>query len=401
MKKSLMLLLIVLGTLNTANAQRLNFGKTIKVMKDYIGASAEMMENHPSSIIAKNVHVFYGNNLSETEYYTFVYDFSTKNPYYCVLDTALMDCYKVDKKNFYEVNFGTRELSHYKKSNLRHFGSMKGTLEAQHKIIEYYIYGNSDIIPEVNYAPYKKTDTIIRTKQCLVFYASNFNDKYRKDAIYYIDKSNYELDSVIWVSTGKDGNRYIAKKEIVTDAGDINIREINELFNFGNPKYSEFSRHNSKNEPPSFAYSENQDFTIPKVASFEIHDLNGKKTSLQNESGWILLDIWEFGCKGCYAGFKRMGQQIDSIGQTVLQQNNVKVVCVNPTSDNMEFIAKVAEKYNVHNLLYAGKGLSALINIPAYPTYYLLSPNKEVVKKGTHFTDEEILNTIKQYNNKH
>lgn len=401
MKKSLMLLLIVLGTLNTANAQRLNYGETIKVMKDYIGASAEMMKNHPSSIIAKNVHVFYGNNLSETECYTFVYDFSTKNPYYCVLDTAFMDYYKVDKKNFYEVNLGTRELTHYKKSNLRHFKSMKGTLQANHKAIEYHLYGCNYVMPEVIFALYKKTDTIIRTKPCLVFYASNFNEKYRRDAVYYLDKTNYELDSVLWISTDKDGNRYIAKKEIVTDAGNINIREINELFNFDNPKYTEFSRHNSKNEPPSFAYSENQDFTMPKVASFEIQDLNRKKTSLQNENGWILLDIWEFGCKGCYAGFKRMGQQIDSIGQTVLQQNNVKVVCVNPTSDNMEFIAKVAEKYNVHNLLYAGKGLSALINIPAYPTYYLLSPNKEVVKKGTHFTDEEILNTIKQYNNKH
>lgn len=67
-------------------------------------------------------------------------------------------------------------------------------------------------------------------------------------------------------------------------------------------------------------------------------------------------------------------------------------------SDNMELIAKVAEKYNVHNLLYAGKGLTALIAIPSYPTYYLLSPQNEVVKKGTHFTDDEILDAIKQYN---
>jgi len=63
----------------------------------------------------------------------------------------------------------------------------------------------------------------------------------------------------------------------------------------------------------------------------------------------------------------------------------------------MELIAKVAEKYNVHNLLYAGKGLTALISIPSYPTYYLLSPETKVVKKGTQFSDEEILNAIRQY----
>jgi len=42
--------------------------------------------------------------------------------------------------------------------------------------------------------------------------------------------------------------------------------------------------------------------------------------------------------------------------------------------------------------------LTALIAIPSYPTYYLLSPQNEVVKKGTHFTDDEILDAIKQYN---
>ena len=93
-----------------------------------------------------------------------------------------------------------------------------------------------------------------------------------------------------------------------------------------------------------------------------------------------------------------MGQQIDSIGQTTLENNSVKVICVNPMSDNMELIAKVAEKYNVHNQLYAAKGLKALIAIPSYPTYYLISPKKEVVKKGTNFNDEEILEAIKQYN---
>ena len=93
-----------------------------------------------------------------------------------------------------------------------------------------------------------------------------------------------------------------------------------------------------------------------------------------------------------------MGQQIDSIGQTNLEKNGVKVICVNPMSDNMELIAKVAEKYNVNNLLYAGKGLTALIKIPSYPTYYLISPKKELVKKGTFFDDEDILSTIEQYN---
>ena len=397
MKRKIILLLIIISTTKAADAQRFTIKNTFNVMKGYVDASEEMAKNHNDSIIAKNVKVVFGKNLSETEEYTFIYDYSSNNPYYCVLDTSLMDFYKVDNKNFYEVNIATQELTHYKKSNMRHFKSMKGTLEAQHKIIEYNIYGGQ-IKPEVIYVPYKKTDTIIRTKPCLVFYTTNFNKTYRKDAIYYIDKANYELDSVIWVSTRKDGNKYITKKEIVTDLENFNMGEIHDLFDFDNPKYTAFSRHDSKNDPPSFSHSENEDFTTKKVAEFEIQDLNGTKTSRQNENGWVLLDIWEFGCKGCYAGFKRMGQQIDSIGQTVLEKNGVKVMCVNPTSDNMEFIAKVAEKYNVHNLLYAGKGLTSLIAIPSYPTYYLLSPKKEVVKKGTHFTEDEILNAIKQYN---
>ena len=398
MKKIIFLILIIISTLSIVHAQNINYKTTFKIMKDYMKASMEMMKNHPDGVLAKKVKVYYGKNVSEIEYYTFVYDFSSEKPYYCVLDTSLLDFCKIDKKNLYEVNYGTRELTHYKSSNVGKFKSMKSTLEAQPKIIEYYIYGNDNIRPEVNYALYKKTDTIIRTKQCLVFYASNFNKKYKKDAIYYVNKTNYELDSVIWMSTGTDGNRYVAKKEILTDIENFDIKEIENLFNFENPQYSEFSRHDGKNEPYSYAYSENEDFSIPKVTSFELQDLNGNKTTIQNEKGWVLLDIWEFGCKGCYAGFKRMGQQIDSIGQTVLEKNGVKVICVNPMSDNMEYIAKVAGKYNVHNLLYAGKGLTTLIAIPSYPSYYLLSPKNEVVKKGTHFKDEEILDAIKHYN---
>lgn len=398
MKKNMFLTLVLIGTLLRVEAQSIPYKDTFMTMKDFIKSSEIMMKNHTDGIIAKNVMVFYGKNVSEIENYTFVYDFSTKNPYYCVLDSSFMDYYKIEKKHLYEVNIGTRELTRYKSLDLAHFKSMKGSLEAQRKAIEYYLYGNNYIKPEIYYALYKKIDTVVRTKPCLIFYSSNFNEKYRKEAIYYINKSNYELDSVIWISTGKDGKKYVAKKEILYDVENINVAEIHSIFDFDNPQYAEFSRHDGKNEPYSFLYSENEDFSIPKLASFELQDLNNKKTSIQNENGWVLLDIWEFGCKGCYAGFKRMGQQIDSIGQTVLQTNGVKVICVNPMSDNMELIAKVADKYNVHDLLYAGKGLTALISIPSYPTYYLISPKKEVVKKGTHFFDEEILDAIKQYN---
>lgn len=399
MKKTLFLLLILLGVLKVNNAQqRISYMETFSVMKDYIAASVKMTKNHPNGIVAKNVKSYYGNNALEIEYYTFVFDFSTKESYYCVLDTASSIFCKVDKKNWYSVNKATRELTHYKSSNLREYKSMKGTLETQHKVIEYYIYGNKYIKPDVNYVLYKKTtDTIIRTKPCMVFYASNFSDDFRRDAEYYVDKTNYELDSVIWVSIETNGKRTIIGKEVVSDIENFNTEELKDLFDFNNPKYAEFSRHDKNNLPPSFAYSENVDFSLPKVTNFEFSDLNNNKTSLQKEQGWVLLDIWEFGCKGCYAGFKRMGQQIDSIGQTVLEKNGVKVICVNPMSDNMEYIGNVADKYNVRSLLYAGKGFKALIDVPSFPSYYLISPQKKMVKKGVKFTDEEILEAIKQY----
>ena len=88
MKKTLFLLLIILGALKEINAQRINYMNTFSVMKDYITASIKMTENHPDGIVAKNVKSYYGKNASNIEYYTFVYDFSTKESYYCILDTA-------------------------------------------------------------------------------------------------------------------------------------------------------------------------------------------------------------------------------------------------------------------------------------------------------------------------
>ena len=62
----------------------------------------------------------------------------------------------------------------------------------------------------------------------------------------------------------------------------------------------------------------------------------------------------------------------------------------------MEMIGKIGEKYGVSKYLYSAKGINDQLEMSSYPTYYLISPDKQIILKTNHLDDySNILQAIK------
>ena len=163
---------------------------------------------------------------------------------------------------------------------------------------------------------------------------------------------------------------------------------VDSLFNFDNPAYAGYTRHTESFPPYSRVGSSNETLD-ESVLLFPFVGLHNDTVTLDETEGWLLLDLWQFGCQPCYQGFERLQHERDSLGSGVLEGEGIRIMAANAKSDNMELVAKVAEKYRVHDVLYAGKGFSSVLSLVnhAFPSYYLISPENEVVWRSNFLGD--------------
>lgn len=174
---------------------------------------------------------------------------------------------------------------------------------------------------------------------------------------------------------------------------------VDSLFNFDNSVYEGYTRHTESFPPFSRIGSSNESLE-EQVLLFPFAGLQRDTITLAETPGWLLLDIWQFGCQPCYQGFERLQRERDSLGHGVLEGRDVRIIAANAKSDNMELIGKVAEKYNAHDLLYSGKGVSSVLSLVnhAFPSYYLISPEKEIVWRSNQVGDySELLKAKASY----
>lgn len=393
---SVLLPLLFFGAVTTACSKE-------STSLDDCKSSALKMRNNLSDLrLAKSVKVLHGDNLQVCEYYTFVFDYSDEYTCFYLIDSAWTQYSKTDRKKHVNIDHKTNELTVYKRSEFIRYMNARSDNEFQHPSLFYYTLAGTKIVSIAPVDIKKATDTIIRNSPCKIYTATkdfkaiDDSQNYISTTALFVNGNTFDLDSLIIKNDYGNGNvSYM--KEYLSDIPDFDYEGLEKLFDIESNQYRHFSRHDSKNISPSDDYSSNKNIEKPQILDFPLQDLKGNQTSIRKEEGWVLVDIWEFGCTGCYAGFKRLGQQVDSLGQTVLENNGVRILAINPMSDNLDFIGKVASKYHVPNLLYSGKGLTSKLEILVYPTYYLISPDKKMVKTGTHFKDEEIIETIKQH----
>jgi hypothetical protein len=98
-----------------------------------------------------------------------------------------------------------------------------------------------------------------------------------------------------------------------------------------------------------------------------------------NENSWILLVTWYEGCSACKTWIANYTKEKKEKGFSELEKNGIKVICINPFAKDFIRMRKTEELLNAKGLLYSANGLHKVIDLYRFPSYYLISPNKEIV----------------------
>ena len=170
------------------------------------------------------------------------------------------------------------------------------------------------------------------------------------------------------------------------------------VFNFDNPSYIGYTRHTESFLPFSRTMGNAKDLNSDNLQFPLVGLSTGDTTSLANEEGWLLLDMWRFGCPGCDLGFRNLANEKDSLGYRILEHEGVKILSVNTNSDNIELLSEYAEAFRCADIIYHGKGLQTELCVNAFPTYYLISPDKQIIWRGNELGNySELLKAKEEY----
>lgn len=384
-------LLLILNS-SSYSQQQINVKSYIK----FLETSQNSLANK-DLYFARNVKVvrFYGNDTIVNNY-TIIGNNDKKNPYCGIV--AETYAVLITKNTFKKVNYETQELSEIPKNKggKRYYKSLRWTEGNKMQSLFYYHFNVPKIEPINPTMINGHTQLVTRGKNNIMFTAcreqgaNNF-----VTSEFWIDENTCEIDSVVQISTL--GNVSTFWKEYVTPVQDFNYNGFEKLFDFNDPQYKNFSKHDQKNLPYSNKYTTNE-MINEDILNFPITNLKGEQTTLSQMKGWVLFDFWQFGCRPCFEQFKKFAHERDSIGSTILENEGVKILSIHPYSDNLEMIGQVGDKFNVSQYLFSAKGMNDKISVTGYPTYYLISPDKKAVLKTTHLGDySEILQAIKNY----
>mgnify|MGYP005609815373 FL=1 len=169
---------------------------------------------------------------------------------------------------------------------------------------------------------------------------------------------------------------------------------IDSVFNYDNKEYEKYSRYDVANPEPYYSLDT---IVTDKLLDFPIVDLKNDTTTLREQNSWVLLYFWR--CEDSHIEqLEKYVQEKDSLGYRILENEDVRIMAIEPSSNNMEYIERVADKYDCEDIIYSAKEIYNAIDV-LYHKYYLISPDKKVVYKNWNIEDyEEIIDKLKVEN---
>lgn len=122
-------------------------------------------------------------------------------------------------------------------------------------------------------------------------------------------------------------------------------------------------------------------------------------TTLRLAEGWVLVQLWTFGCAPCARFALTMEQERRTLGYRKLEHEGISVMCLNNHSSVTESFKSHVNQFNISDIGYSAKSILGTLNYDAYPYYILLSPDKKIVFRGTDLGEEyrNVLDAKKRY----
>ncbi len=104
-------------------------------------------------------------------------------------------------------------------------------------------------------------------------------------------------------------------------------------------------------------------------------------TILRGIEGWVLVDIIGFHCAPCIQFTRQMEKERQELGYRRLEHEGIKVMCVIPHSTDIATFTAFLERHKISDIAYSAPALDGLIKY--VPDYILLSPDKQIVFRGS------------------
>ena len=165
-----------------------------------------------------------------------------------------------------------------------------------------------------------------------------------------------------------------------------------ESFDINNAKYKNYQKYNFNlvfvhprlasigwpdEEFPQEKYMSDEVRNIPLIDAF------GKKKYLKDFSGWILVDLWIYGCKPCMDFHDNLKKEQEKYGFRLIEKEGVTILCINPSKDPQK-LSKYASRFNITDIAYwtNDSDFFDYFNVLRYPRYYLYAPDGTLVFEG-------------------
>lgn len=425
MKKMIFFLLVSIPSFTFCIAQEINENtNSISTLKFIINSAKSLNKYDWISFSVDKVTLKDGNVWNERQFDVILH-YNRKDPIIFVnhKDKYTDNMFRVSKDNIIIIDNATNELTIYNDSNKKYgMYSFYGTLDYVKKYfagLGYYLIPMSTKIdgyiyttPAIEY--YK--DTIINNLSYKKY--TGFTPKYYTKAVSeanetyeyetydridnYINDVTLLLDSIYQITYST--NPYDKSKNEITFKiynYDFSNKEkyLDSIFDFNNPEYVIFSRHDQDNIPLSRRLSKNKNIN-DSILDFPLVSLNNDTIYLRNKGEWTLLNLWAYNCPSCTENLYNYKHEIDSLGYRIIEKEGIEILAINYSTDNMDILKNMAEKTNSTDIIYSAKGFNGCISIPYLGYYYLISPDKKVVFKDYQLGDySELLKAKEEYEN--
>ena len=109
-----------------------------------------------------------------------------------------------------------------------------------------------------------------------------------------------------------------------------------------------------------------------------IFDINDT-TYLRQSTGWVLIDLWIYGCPPCVSFLKHLQKEVDSLGYRQIEKEGVRLYCINPKGGVTPQFRKYAERWAAQDILYSARGIGSELKASCWPSIYLFAPNGDLV----------------------
>lgn len=124
--------------------------------------------------------------------------------------------------------------------------------------------------------------------------------------------------------------------------------------------------------------------------------LQGDTTTLQEQQGWVLLDLWTIRCKPCMELPRTLQKEQQELGYRKLENAGIEIMYVNGTARSTDKMREHVAQWNCEDITFSCEGLLSLLKENSVPQLYLISPDKKIVWHSNQFTSSEDIIDIKK-----